>query len=146
MKTLAISIKIEGKVTVPDLVIAAVRAEAQLEVGSDVFLSRINAEFPTDDEAFIQAALRNALRNIARNGIIKDIGGMGVGVKCAPAEVTVSVPERVVTMVKGREQVHVDSLAEDDVRITAADRRAKHQSAAVESVDLPAYLGLDPHN
>ncbi|BAN92325.1 hypothetical protein X534_gp14 [Ralstonia phage RSB3] len=115
MKTFSIDISIKGKVTVPETIIRDLRIQATdgPENGGDRFLHELSKQTQGDDDAFVQAALRNALRNIVRNGVINDIGGMGVGVKAAPATVTVSVPERIVTKVKAREQVAVERL---DVR------------------------------
>lgn len=116
MKTFHIEIKIGGKVTVPDTILRDLRMAASDDPsseGGDKFLNMIHKQHYEDDDAFLRAALSNALRNIARNGIIQDIGGMGVGVKCAPAQVTVSVPERVVTRIQSKEQVAVERI---DVR------------------------------
>lgn len=113
MKTFTITIAIEGKVTVPDALVRDLRIQAgdePGEQGGDKFLYELNKQTEGNDDLFVQAALRNALRNIARNAIITDISAMGVGVKAAPANVTVSVPERVITAVKAREQVNVDRI------------------------------------
>lgn len=112
MKTFTIDIKIEGKVTVPDSILRDLRVQAVdgPEHGGDHFLHELSKQTEGNDDLFLQAALRNALRNIVRNGIVTDIGGMGVGVKCAPAVVGVSVPERIVTKVQAREQVGVDRI------------------------------------
>lgn len=113
MKTFHIEIKIGGKVTVPDTVLRDLRmaaADDPYTEGGDKFLNMIHKQHYEDDDAFLRAALSNALRNIARNGIIEDIGGMGVGVKCAPAQVTVSVPERVVTRIQSKEQIGVERI------------------------------------
>lgn len=119
MKTFAITIGVQGKITVPDSVIRELRITANEAPsdGGDQFLFDLNARTQGNDDEFVQAALKNALRNIVRNGILSDIAGMGVGVKAAPAIVTVSVPENIVTKVKAREQVSVERI---DVRPVAA--------------------------
>lgn len=124
MKTFAITIGVQGKITVPDSVIRDLRIEASQAPnaeGGDKFLFDLNARTQGNDDEFVQAALKNALRNIIRNGVINDIGGMGVGVKAAPAIITVSVPENVITKVKAREQISVDRI---DVKVP------KEQAAA----------------
>lgn len=117
MKTFAIAINITGKVTVPDTVLRELRIAASdgPEQGGDPFLHELSKRTEKDDDAFVQGALKNALRNIARNGIVNDIGGMGVGIKAAPALVSVSVPEHIVTAVKAREQVPVADLVPDNL-------------------------------
>lgn len=113
MKTFSITIGVQGKITVPDSVIRELRitaAQAPGEEGGDAFLHALHLRTVGNDDEFVQAALKNALRNIVRNGIINDIGNMGVGVKAAPAIVTVSVPENIVTKVKAREQVSVERI------------------------------------
>lgn len=119
MKTFSITIGVQGKITVPDSVIRELRiaaSEAPSD-GGDRFLFDLNARTVGNDDEFVQAALKNALRNIVRNGILNDIAGMGVGVKAAPAIVTVSVPENIITKVKAREQVSVERI---DVKPRAA--------------------------
>ncbi|CAI3971356.1 hypothetical protein VAC51_00027 [Variovorax phage VAC_51] len=112
MKTFSITIGVQGKITVPDSVIRELRITASEDPanGGDKFLFDLNARTQGNDDEFVQAALKNALRNIVRNGILNDIGGMGVGVKAAPAIVTVSVPENIVTKVKAREQVSIERI------------------------------------
>lgn len=120
MKTFAIGIVLNGKITIPENVLKDLRnmaAEEPVDGGPD-YLNRLHKETYEDDDAFLQGALKHALRNIVRAGVVSDLGGLGdgVGYKVAPAEVTVSVPERVVTKVKAREAISVDRL---DVQPTA---------------------------
>ena len=120
MKTFSITIGVQGKITVPDSVVRDLRIEAAQEpgdAGGDAFLHALHLRTEGNDDEFVQAALKNALRNIVRNGIINDIGNMGVGVKAAPAIVTVSVPENVITKVRAREQISVERI---DVKPRAA--------------------------
>ena len=111
MKTFAITLSLTGKITVPERVIRDLRIAAtdSPAEGGDRFLHELGKAQP-DDDLFIQAALKNALRNIARNGITQDIAAMGVGIKAAPAVVTVSVPEHIVTQIKALEQVPVSDI------------------------------------
>lgn len=117
MKTLAIAIALNGKITVPDSVIKDLRFEAsaaaanpELTDGHDKYAAEMHVKFPDDDEAFVQALLKNALRSIIRNGFVEDVRGMGCGIKLAPAEVEVSMPERIITKVKGREQINAEDV------------------------------------
>ena len=132
MKTFSITIGVQGKITVPDSVIRELRITASEDVseGGDKFLFDLNARTQGNDDEFVQAALKNALRNIVRNGILNDIAGMGVGVKAAPAIVSVSVPENVITKVKAREQVSVE-------RIDVKPRDILDPEAAAVGISLP---------
>lgn len=120
MKTFSFTIGVQGKITVPDSVIRELRITAgdNVSEGGDKFLFDLNARTQGNDDEFVQAALKNALRNIVRNGILQDIAGMGVGVKAAPAIITVSVPENIVTKVKAREQISVERI---DVKPAATE-------------------------
>lgn len=113
MKTFSISITITGKVTVPDDTLRDLRIAAGDEPGDqggDPRLHALHLAYPTDDDNFLRGALTNGLRNVARNGIVTDISNMGVGARCAPPVVVVSVPEHVITKVKAREQIAVDRI------------------------------------
>lgn len=124
MKTFSISITITGKVTVPDDTLRDLRIAANDEPGDqggDPRLHALHLAYPTDDDSFLRGALTNGLRNVARNGIVTDISNMGVGARCAPPVVTVSVPEYVVTKVKAREQIGVDRISVADRVRNAAD-------------------------
>jgi hypothetical protein len=109
MRTFKIDIAISGKITLPDSLLKDLRtlAAEEPEDGGPDYLNRLHKEFYEDDDAFLQKALKHALRNIVRAGVVNDLGGLGegVGVRCAPATVEVSVPERVVTKVKARTQL-----------------------------------------
>jgi len=109
MRTFKIAIAIDGKITLPDTILKDLRllaAEEPADGGPD-YLHRLHKEFYEDDDAFLQKALKHALRNIVRAGVVNDLGGLGegVGVRCAPATVEVSVPEKVITKVKARTQL-----------------------------------------
>lgn len=118
MKTLSISIALSGKITVPDDIVKQLRTDAQSAAANsdiskefaDQYAIDMNAKYPEDDEAFVQALLKNALRSIIRTGFAEDVNRMGCGIKLAPAQVEVSMPERIVTMVKGREQIAADNV------------------------------------
>ena len=118
IKTFHVTIEVTGKITVPDTTLRELRITAgdtPGEQGGDKRLHDLNKQFPDDDDAFLQAALASGLRNVVRNGLITDIGNMGVGCRAAPPVVTVSIPERVVTAVKAREQIAVDRLSVEQV-------------------------------
>ncbi|APU03157.1 hypothetical protein HOR51_gp16 [Ralstonia phage phiAp1] len=124
MKTFSIDISLTGKVTIPDSTLRDLRIEAAQapgEEGGDRYLHELHNRFPEDDDQFLQHALKNALRNIVRNGVVTDIGGMGVGVRAAPAVVNVSVPERVVTQVKERKQLRYVGTEEGTLQGGAAN-------------------------
>lgn len=109
MRTFKFNIAVEGRITIPDAVLKDIRnlaAEAPVD-GGDTFLNKLHLDNYENDDAFLQGALKNALRSIVRNGLVGDIGslGDGVGYRVAPATVEVSVPENVITKVKAREQV-----------------------------------------
>ena len=112
MKTFSINVQITGKVTVPDSLLRELRIAANEEPtdGGSRFLYDLNKATRGDDDEFLRRALSNSLRSLTRHGIIEDIGGLGVGCRCAPPLVQVSVPEHVVTKVKSREQVSVDRI------------------------------------
>jgi len=116
MHTFKTSILIEAKITVPDTTLADLRRMATDDPkteGGDPYLHELQERYPNDDDTFLNLALKNALRNIARNGIVTDIGSMGVGVRAAPAQVEVSVPERIVTKIAaGIQRVSLDELAD----------------------------------
>ena len=115
MRTFSIGITVTGKITIPDAVLVKLREQASEtpEEGGATHLNKLHKEFYEDDDKFLQAALKNALRSIMRAGLVSDIHSLGVGVGCriAPATVDVSVPERVVTMVKSRQQIPAVGIA-----------------------------------
>jgi hypothetical protein len=140
MKTFTIKATIEGKLTVPESLVQSLRHEAVTSAheSPQPQLSRIHLEHPTDDDAFVQAALKNALRQIVRHGIIADIGGLGVGVRIAPPQVSVSVPERVITAIKSKEQIGVDRISVQQINDAQLDAQGKGQEVTGLS-DLAHY-------
>lgn len=109
MRTFKFSAHVEGKITIPDTVLKDIRNMAAEEPvdGGPTHLNRLHKEHYENDDAFLQAALKNALRSIVRAGLLADLGnlGDGVGFRVAPPTVEVSVPETVVTKVKARSQL-----------------------------------------
>lgn len=120
MRTFEFTIEVAGKVTIPDTVLSDLRNMAAEEPvdGGPVFLHNLHKATYESDDDFLQGALKNALRSIVRNGLVNDIGGLGAGVgyRVAPALVTVSVPERVVTKVKDRLQLVYGGTYKDGIK------------------------------
>lgn len=122
MRTYKFEIVAAGSITLPDKVRDALRemASESPEDGGDPYLHNLHKEFYTDDDAFLQAALKNALRGMVRSGLLADIGTLGAGVGCriAPATVVVGVPERVGKLVA---KPHAEVLRCVDMSAVPAD-------------------------
>lgn len=111
MKTFAFQILLQGRVVIPEQLVADLRAQAlkDPEDGGDVFITKCHEEHPTDDELFINTMLINALRKMARYGFGQDIAklGQGVSARLAPAQVSVSVPDRVTRAIAMKQDAEV---------------------------------------
>lgn len=98
MKTFKFDIQAAGTITVPDSLVTQLRNEARLgpEMGGDEYAHRMHNLHPDNDDEFIAALLKNTLRSTFRNGFGRDITDlMGCGLRMAPAQVQLAIPERV---------------------------------------------------
>lgn len=112
MQTLKIKIALDGTITVPASVLKQLRDEATVAAANPEFANaaekyqaELHTQYPNDDD-FVSALLKNALRNLMRTGFAADVAGMGCGLKLAPPTVDVSIPPRIVTQIAaGKEQL-----------------------------------------
>lgn len=86
MKTFKGTLNIDFSIVVTEQFIEARRAQAKAE-DTSVFLKRTDAEHPVNDEAFIEALLKNTIRRHVRESIAELCAGSGLGARIAPATI-----------------------------------------------------------
>lgn len=98
MKTFAISVTLDSRVTVTDEFVAALRNASvphpeDLTFRLDPFLAAMNEQH-TDDDEFVKAVLANGIRKMTRLGLVDNLHNSGVVATVAPATVEyVDVPD-----------------------------------------------------
>jgi len=134
MKTFHFTMALDGRITIPDAVLKDLRSMAAEEPadGGEQYLNKLHKEHYTNDDEFLRLALKHALRNVVRVGFVSDVQsfGTGVGLRLAPADVTVDVPDRVVTKVKGREQLEAVAIKPNPEYPVHGDEGALEQADA----------------
>lgn len=98
MKTFAISVTLDSRVTVTDDFVKALRNASvphpeDLTFRLDPFLAAMNEQHPEDDD-FVKAVLANGIRKMTRLGLVDNLHNSGVVATVAPATVDfVEVPD-----------------------------------------------------
>lgn len=103
MQTFKLSLGIDLKVVVPDHFLKAAREEAQ-KADTTVFLKGVQEAHPEDDDAFMLAIAKNALRNHVRTNTVRFIEASGLGGSVSPVAVEVLEFE-----IPSKEEVPVES-------------------------------------
>lgn len=91
MQTFKLSVEFDLKAFVPEQFLANMRAEAKAEDATE-FLKRVQAEFPEDDDGFMLALLRHAMRRIVGNAVYQEFQAVGLGGQFSPAKVRDRTP------------------------------------------------------
>lgn len=94
MKTFTGNIAMTFKVVVPVQFLEAQRAACQAEDASP-FQKQLQAQHPTNDDAFLEALLSNGIRKYTRNALCEELYTVGLGATLSPAtiEIVAKVPE-----------------------------------------------------
>lgn len=100
MQTFQGTIGLDFKAVVPQQFLDSMREQAKSEAATP-FLKHVQAAYPTDDDAFIGAILKNGVRKHVRDSLVSLLESSGLGGTVSPATLAVidlapPVPEPVV--------------------------------------------------
>lgn len=88
MKTFKGTVGLDFKAIVPDVILAALRKDAQDE-DTTPFLKQCQAQFPTDDDGFLAAIIKNGVRRELRESLVSLLERGGMGGTVSPASLGV---------------------------------------------------------
>jgi hypothetical protein len=90
MQTFQVSLKIDVRTVVPEQFLQESRREAQAEDAS-AFLKRVQELYPDNDDQFMLAIVKNAVRAQVRHNLIEFLQRSGVGGTVSPVQVVEEV-------------------------------------------------------
>lgn len=88
MQTVRLHIGLDFEVTVPQTALDDFRAAAKSEAATE-YLKQLDAENPTDDDAFMMALIIDNTRHRLRQYLLHTVEQVGLGCKVSPATVKV---------------------------------------------------------
>lgn len=91
MQTFNLTCEFDLKAVVPEQFLKSMREAAQAEDATE-FLQRVQADTAEDDDEFVLALLRHALRRIVGNAVLQEFQAVGVGGTFSPAKVRDRTP------------------------------------------------------
>uniref|UniRef100_A0AAU6W2D9 Uncharacterized protein n=1 Tax=Pseudomonas phage Drael01 TaxID=3138533 RepID=A0AAU6W2D9_9VIRU len=86
MQSYAITLQLSLKAVIHDKFLQEARAEA-VAPDASLFLRTMQAKFPEDDDQFMLAVLKNAMRTTVRRGTLDFMARSGVGGSVSPVQV-----------------------------------------------------------
>jgi hypothetical protein len=86
MQTFQVTLKLDIRAVVPERFLQEARAEAVAE-GASAFLKRVQELYPEDDDQFMLAILKNAIRSQVRHNLVDFLQRSGVGGSVSPVQV-----------------------------------------------------------
>lgn len=127
MKTFAISVTLDSRVTVTDDFVKALRNASvphpeDLTFQLDPFLAAIGERYADNDDEFVKAVLANGIRKMTRLGLVDNLHNSGVVATVAPATVQFyEEPEVELAQEKRAELASIEQAAEAKLDSLLAD-------------------------
>lgn len=102
MRTFKGQFSMDLKVVVPDEFLATLRHQAQVsdedatddQPAATPFLKQVQAQHPTNDDAFLEAVLRNGIRHMVRDNLLGQLQYAGLGGTISPAKISFTAAPR----------------------------------------------------
>lgn len=153
MKTFAISVTLDARITVTDDFVAALRNASvphpeDLTFRLDPFLAEMNAMHENDD-AFVKAVLANGIRKMTRLGLVDNLHNSGVVATVAPATIAYTeVPDVELSQEQRAKAAAAEADAEAGLNTLLADLPGPSEEVlaevAAEVTESPVeQVGID---